>query len=93
MFKYNGLKVFVSPLCTRQVQVKRHKRNKRINKKWLKRYGTKTVEEALVMGNHTLFVSQRAYDALGAEVATEHKVRGRGPMLFTLDDYGVSNDS
>ena len=92
MFNYNGLKVFVSPLCTRQVQVKRHKRNKRINKKWLKRYGTKTVEEAFVMGNHTLFVSQRAYNALRAEVAkatfAEHKVRGRDPTLFIFDDLG-----
>lgn len=68
MFYHNGMKVLVSPLCTREVQVKRHKRNKRINKKWLKRYGTKTVEDALVMGNHTVFVSQRAYDALKDKV-------------------------
>lgn len=85
VFNYNGLRVFVSPLCTRQVQVKRHKRNKRINKKWLKRYGTKTIEEALVVGNR-IFMSQLAYDALRDEFAkatfAENKISGRGPMLF-----------
>ena len=63
MFHYNGMKICVSQLCTLQVQSKAHKRNKRINKKWLKRYGTKTVEHAFVAGN-TVYMSQRAYDEL-----------------------------
>lgn len=42
----NGLKIIAShALDPRQVQIKRHKRNRRIDKKWLKRYGTKTVDD------------------------------------------------
>lgn len=49
----NGLKINVShALGPRQVQIKRHKRNKRIDKKWLKRYGTTRAELRRAIGRH-----------------------------------------
>lgn len=38
-FIWQGMRFQVTPLAVHLVQVKRHKKNKRINKKWLKRYG------------------------------------------------------
>ena len=61
----NGMNVFVSPLTKSEVQVKRHKRNKRINKKWLKRYGTKTVDNAIVTPQ-CIYVSESVYSQLKA---------------------------
>jgi hypothetical protein len=44
----NRLKIYPSPLVSpRQVKIKTHKRNPRINKKWLRRYGTKLVEQVI----------------------------------------------
>ena len=63
--QFEGLNIFVSPLLPRLVQAKRHKRNKRINKKWLRKYGMKSIEEAIVtpMG---VFVSRETYARLRA---------------------------
>jgi hypothetical protein len=39
---YMGFKIYETTAITKQVQRRRH-RNRRINKKWLKRYGYKTI--------------------------------------------------
>lgn len=55
----NGLQIIVShALGPRQVQTKRHKRNRRINKKWLKRYGAKTVDDVLYGAGGVVFMSR-----------------------------------
>lgn len=65
----NGLKVFVSPLVKSQVQVKKHKRNKRISKKWLKLYGTKTVE-SIIKTPYGIFVGPETFDKLKKTLGT-----------------------
>lgn len=40
-FLLKGIRIFVNGLAFRSVQVRTHKRNPRINKKWRKRYGTR----------------------------------------------------
>ena len=68
---FNGIQIFVShALGPRQVQIKKHKRNKRINKKWLKKFGTKTVDDAIVTPAG-IYVSRQAYRALQEKIIQE----------------------
>lgn len=51
----NGTRIFVTDMITKDVQARKH-RKKRINKKWLKRYGHKTVPDdtKVIMTEDTL---------------------------------------
>lgn len=82
----HGVKIFVSPLATRQVQAKVHKRNKRINKKWLKKFGTKTVDQMLYTAGG-VYVSQRVWDALKIQVLpSDGKITGRSADKVLVDE-------
>ena len=50
MALFDGFPVYESQLAIVSSQIKRHKR-KRINKKWLKKYGTKSVPGMYFLNN------------------------------------------
>lgn len=62
---YCGMNVVITDAITKKVRRRTHKK-KRIDKKWLKRYGYKEVQDhskILTVGN-TLYMSKRNYDRL-----------------------------
>lgn len=69
---FNGYTVFASEACADTVQARRH-RKKRINKKWLKRYGTKTVpwNKVIVTADRKMIMHPKIYEALAAELMIE----------------------
>lgn len=63
---YNGKRVIITNAITKKdVQARRHKK-KRINKKWLKRYGHKAVPDnnKVIMTNDTLYMTKKCYEKL-----------------------------
>jgi len=59
----DGLPVVITDKITKKVRSRTH-RKKRIDKKWLKRYGYKKVTDhsKILLANGTLYMSQKAYD-------------------------------
>lgn len=66
----DGLPVVITDKITKQVRSRIH-RKKRIDKKWLKRYGYKEVTDhsKTVLVNGTLYMSQKLHDRLKEELA------------------------
>ena len=62
---YNGKRVIITNAITKDVQARRHKK-KRINKKWLKRYGHKAVPDnnKVIMTNDTVYMTKKCYEKL-----------------------------
>ena len=62
---YNGKRVIITNAITKDVQARRHKK-KRINKKWLKRYGHKAVPDnnKVIMTNDTVYMTKKCHDKL-----------------------------
>ena len=69
---FNGYTVIISEACTSTVQARRH-RKKRINKKWIKRYGYKTVpwKKVPATPDRKLIMHPIVYEALQAELRSK----------------------
>ena len=67
---YNGTPIVITNAITKKVR-SRTNRKKRIDKKWLKRYGYKDVtnHSKTLLVNGTLYMSQKIYDRLKEELA------------------------
>ena len=67
---FNGMPIVITDAITKKVRCRTH-RKKRVDKKWLKRYGYKELPDdskILVVGN-TLYMSKKNYDRLEVELA------------------------
>ena len=66
---YNGIPIVVTDAITKVVRCRTH-RKKRIDKKWLRRYGFKEVTDhsRVIFANGTLYMSQKLYDRLKDEL-------------------------
>lgn len=60
-----GYKIFITEYITKDIQRRTHKK-KRINKKWLKRYGMKIVPDntKILLMNNTLMMTKKCYEKL-----------------------------
>lgn len=58
-----GMEIFTTEWITKDIQRRTHKK-RRINKKWLKRYGYKCVpdNDKMIVFNNKLFMTKRAYE-------------------------------
>lgn len=65
----NGIRIFVTDMITKDVQSRKH-RKKRINKKWLKRYGYKTVPDdtKVIMTEDTIFMTKRRFQKIEKQI-------------------------
>ena len=63
MEMFNGMPIIISNYITKKVRCRTHKK-RRVDKKWLKRYGYKEVQDSttVYMTNGSLFMSQKCYD-------------------------------
>lgn len=61
----NGKKVIISSYITKEVQCRKHKK-KRINKKWLKKYGYKRIpdDNTMYMINDAIIMTQKCFDKI-----------------------------
>lgn len=72
---FNGMSIYITDAITKKVRCRTH-RKKRIDKKWLKRYGYKEVQDhskVLVVGNG-IYMSQQNYDRLAMELGKKEGV-------------------
>lgn len=62
-----GKNIIISDRITKDVQARRHKR-KRINKKWLKRYGFKKVPDntKIFVTDEYVFMTEKTYEKVKA---------------------------
>lgn len=60
-----GYKILITEYITKNVQRRTHKK-KRINKKWLKKYGMKIVPDntKIILVNNTLMMTEKCYEKL-----------------------------
>ncbi|MCB5503445.1 hypothetical protein LIP66_02155 [Coprococcus eutactus] len=60
-----GYKILITEYITKDVQRRTHKK-KRINKKWLKRYGIKIIPDntKILLVNNTLMMTGKCYEKL-----------------------------
>lgn len=65
----NGMRVFTTNMITKDVQARKH-RKKRINKKWLKRYGYKAVPDdtKIYATNEAIFMTRRCFQRLKKQI-------------------------
>ena len=58
-----GMEIFITEWITKDIQKRKHKK-RRINKKWLKRYGYKSVpdNDKMIVFNNKLFMTKGAYE-------------------------------
>lgn len=58
-----GMEIIITELITKDIQKRKHKK-RRINKKWLKRYGYKCVpdNDKMIVFNNKLFMTKGAYE-------------------------------
>lgn len=58
-----GMEIFITEYLTKDIQRRTHKK-RRINKKWLKRYGYKCVpdNDKIIVFNNKLFMTKGAYE-------------------------------
>ena len=61
----SGMEIFITERITKDIQRRTHKK-RRINKKWLKRYGYKCVpdNDKIILSNNKLFMTKGAYERL-----------------------------
>lgn len=61
----NGMRIFTTNMITKDVQARKHKK-KRINKKWMKRYGYKCApdNEKIIATNDMLFMTNRCFEKM-----------------------------
>lgn len=61
----NGTPIIISNYITKKVRCRTHKK-RRIDKKWLKKYGYKEIQDdtKMYMFNGSLLMSQKCYDKL-----------------------------
>lgn len=74
-FEYhNGIPIVITDAIIKKVRCRIH-RKKRIDKKWLKRYGYKEVEDhsKMFFCNGKLFMSKKNYDRFKEELARKEK--------------------
>lgn len=64
-----GKRIIITNMITKDVQARKH-RKKRINKKWLKRYGYKIVPDdtKVYMTNEAVFMTRRCFDRLKKQI-------------------------
>jgi hypothetical protein len=74
---YCGMQIIVTDAITKKVRRRTHKK-KRIDKKWLKRYGYKEVQDhsKIYQSGNYLFMSQQTYDKLKLQLAKENEHDG-----------------
>lgn len=65
----NGKRVLITNMITKDVQARKHKK-KRINKKWLKRYGYKAVPDDTkkYMIYEDIFMTKRCFERLKKQI-------------------------
>ena len=65
----NGMPVVITNAITKQVRCRVHKK-KRIDKKWLKRYGYKEIVDnsKVLIFNNTILMSQKCYERIKSKV-------------------------
>lgn len=70
---YNGLRLVETTAITKRVQRRTH-RKRRINKKWLKKYGYKTVldDERIIFANDCIFTTPNAIKRIIAIIEKEN---------------------
>ena len=63
--------IIITERITKDIQRRKHKK-RRINKKWLKRYGYKCVpdNDKIIMSNNKLFMTKGAYEKLKKVIKT-----------------------
>lgn len=68
----NGMPIIITNSITKTVRCRTHKK-RRIDKKWLKRYGYKDVQDSttIYMVNGSLLMSQKCYDKLSSLIDKE----------------------
>lgn len=69
---YNGMPIIINNYITKKVRCRTHKK-RRIDKKWLKRYGYKEVQDGatMYMVNGSLIMSQKCYDKFSSLIDKE----------------------
>ena len=71
---FMGYRLIETTVITKQIQRRTH-RKRRINKKWLKRYGYKTVlddEKIVIMGN-CIYATPKTVEKITKEIIEETK--------------------
>lgn len=68
---YFGMEIFITELITKDIQRRTHKK-RRINKKWLKRYGYKCVpdNDKIILSDNKLFMTKGAYEKVKKGIKT-----------------------
>lgn len=71
---FNGMPIVITDYITKTVRKRTHKK-KRIDKKWLKKYGYKEAqdESKIYMIDGKLFMSQKCYDKIQKGMKNEKK--------------------
>ena len=66
-----GMEIFITEWITKDIQKRKHKK-RRINKKWLKRYGYKCVpdNDKMIVFNNKLFMTKGAYERVKKGIKT-----------------------
>ena len=66
-----GMEIFITEWITKYIQKRKHKK-RRINKKWLKRYGYKCVpdNDKMIVFNNKLFMTKGAYERVKKGIKT-----------------------
>lgn len=65
----NGKRIIITDMITKDVQARKH-RKKRINKKWLKRYGYKIVpdDKKIYATKDAIFMTKRCFQRLKRQI-------------------------
>ena len=73
-FNYNGVPIIITNAITKTIHARTHKK-KRINKKCLKRYGYKEIqnENNTYMIDGKLYMKQKCYDRMKSILKKENK--------------------
>ena len=66
-----GMEIFITEWITKDIQRRKHKK-RRVNKKWLKRYGYKCVHDndKIILSNNKLFMTKGAYERVKRGIKT-----------------------
>lgn len=67
----SGMEIITTEFITKDIQRRTHKK-RRINKKWLKRYGYKCVpdNDKMIVSNNKLFMTKGAYERIKRGIKT-----------------------
>lgn len=71
---FGGRKIIITDAITKKVRKRTHKK-KRIDKKWLKRYGYKEVQDhsKMYVTDDYIFMSKQNYEKLEKQLAKENE--------------------